>query len=308
MLRATAFTAAVFCLAAAPAPSEVVRVDLRGAGPEAISRQLELALRTPVRVEGARGKTVTLNLATASPSLTLDRVAALLGGTWSMKLRVRPAQPGNAPVPTPRPLLERSLAVGIQDLPADRAFALIARELRADLEVEGELKGRVSLPAASLPVTALLDRLAEQASASWSVQYVLTAPDAPPLPEPRERDLDIKVTPLPPPAPRPQAPALRTVPPVPLSATTLKQGLWADVNDLVRASPEARTAAVRQFLETAGKRLATLAPLSPAERAGRLRAAKPVLTQWRRLYAGLAPTLREELRPAAELLERQLGP
>jgi hypothetical protein len=225
-----------------------------------------------------------------------------------MKLRVRPAQPGTAPGPTPRPLLERSLAVGIQDLPADRAFALIARELRADLEVEGELKGRVSLPAASLPVTVLLDRLAEQASASWSVQYVLTAPDAPPLPEPRERDLDIKVTPLPPPAPRPQAPALRTVPPVPLSATTLKQGLWADVNDLVRASPEARTAAVRQFLETAGKRLATLAPLSPAERAGRLRAAKPVLTQWRRLYAGLAPTLREELRPAAELLERQLGP
>lgn len=291
-------------LAAAPGFAEVVRVNLKDADPQAVSRELESALRAPVEVQGAKGRSITLDLATASPALTLDRVAALLRGTWSMKLRVRRGMPGTEPSPSPRPLLERNLSIGIRDLPVERAFALVARELRADLEVEGELDARVTLSPESLPVGVLLDRLCEQSSAAWSVRYVLNAPDAPPVPEPLEPNIRIVPEPV---RPKPRTALVRIVPPQPLSASALKQGLWADVNDLVRASPDVRGEALKQFLDTAEKRIATLAPLSPAERAARLRAAKPVITQWRRLYAGLSPSLRRELRPAAELLEKHLG-
>src|SRR5687768_8424365 len=80
---------AVFLSAATVCGAQVVRVDLRNAGPREVERELQQALGAPVEVRGGIGRTVTLNLATGSPSLTLDRVAAVMGGSWRMKLRVR---------------------------------------------------------------------------------------------------------------------------------------------------------------------------------------------------------------------------
>lgn len=223
-----------------------------------------------------------------------------------MKLRVRQASPGTNPSPSPRPIVERNLTIGIQDLPGSRAFALVGRELGAELELEGSLEGRVSQPAASLPATVLLDRLAQQSGAAWSIRYVITAPDAPPAREPAERDIDpILITPRTAPLPAPIKPP-RIVPPAPASGKGLRDALRADIANLLHADPSQREAAVREFVSTGEKRVATLDPLPAVDRANRIRAARPVLLQWRRLYAGLAPDLKEQLRPAALFLEKTL--
>lgn len=291
---------------AVPAAAEPIRLELRSAGPAEVSQALERALQAPVEVRGGSGRKVTLTLSATSPSLILDRVTAQLGGAWRMKLRVRQATQGAEPSPSPRPIVERNLSIGIQDLPASRAFALVGHELGAELELEGRLEGRVSQPAASLPATTLLDRLAQQSGATWSIRYVITAPDAPPAREPAERDLDrILITPRMTPAAEPVKPS-RLVPPTPASGKGLRDALRADVANLLHADPSQRETAVREFVANGEKRVATLDPLPPVERTNRIRAAHPVLLQWRRLYAGLAPDLKEQLRPAALFLEETL--
>jgi hypothetical protein len=304
-MRLQRYVPALLCLAV-PAAAEPIRLELKSAGPAEVSQALERALQAPVEVRGGAGRKVTLTLSATSPSLILDRVTAQLGGSWRMKLRVRPAAPGAQPSPTPRPVVERNLNIGIQDVPAGRAFSLLARELGADLELDGSLETRVSYPAASLSATVLLDRLAQQAGAVWSIRYVITALDAPAAREPLERDLDPRlITPRPAPPPTSPKPP-RLIPPAPVSAKALRDALRADVANLLHADPSQRPAAVREFVSTGEKRVANLDPLPPAERLSRLRAARPVLLQWRRLYAGLAPDLKAQLRPAALFLEKAL--
>lgn len=291
-------------LAGAPAHAQLVRVELRNAGPDQVARELSRALAAPVDMRGGRGRTVSLTLATTSPALTLDRVAAQLGGTWKMELRVRLGQAGGGPAV--RPLLERRLAVGMQDLPAERAFGLVARELKAELQVEGATDRRVTLAPMPRSALVLLDSVSEQAGASWSIRYVLQTPDAPPPPEPEERDLVLPPPRVAPPPPAPARPAAPRVPMVSLVAptgTALRQALWADVNQLLRADPGQRAQAVSEFIATGRQRIAALAGLSPAARAGRLATARSVLIRWRRIYQGLAPGVRKELAPAAKFLE-----
>jgi hypothetical protein len=291
---------------AVPASAEPIRLELKSAGPAEVSLALERAVQAPVEVRGGAGRKVTLTLSATSPALILDRVTAQLGGAWRMKLHVRQAAPGTQPSPRPRPIVERNLSIGMQDLPASRAFSLVARELGAELELEGSLEGRVSQPAANVPVTGLLDRLALQSNSTWSIRYVITAPDAPPVREPAERNIDpLLITPRTAPPPSPVRPT-RLAPPAPSSGKGLRDALRADIANLLHADPSQRAAAVREFVATGEKRVATLDPLPVAERASRIRAARPVLLQWRRLYAGLAPDLKEQLRPAALFLEKAL--
>jgi hypothetical protein len=304
-MRLLWFLPALLCLATSAA-AEPIRLELKAAAPAEVGQALERALQAPVEVRGGAGRRVTLTLSATSPPLILDRVTAQLGGTWRMKLRVRQAPPGTLFSPSPRPVVERNLSIGIQDLPASRAFALVARELGAELELEGSLEGRVSQPAANLPATVMLDRLAQQSSAAWSIRYVITAPDAPPVREPAERDIDpILTTPRTAPLPTPAKP-LRIVPPPPASGKGLRDAIRADIANLLHADPSQREAAVREFVAIGEKRVATLDPLPPAERANRIRALRPVVLQWRRLYTGLAPDLKKQLRPAALFLEKTL--
>jgi hypothetical protein len=289
-----------------PARAEVVRVMLKDAPPAEIQKELSRALAAPVEVRGGAGRTVSVTLSTASPSLTLDRVAALLGGgTWRMKLRVRPAPAGTDPSPSPRPILERNLLIGLQDVPGDRAFANVARELRADLEEEGELQGRVTLPPVNLPVNTLLDRIGEQAGATWSIRYVIDAVDVPPvvIRIPGENEI-----PAPKPMPVLPDPVVPISPPPPRAptATQLRAALWADIHFLVRVDPSAREVAVIDFIEKADRRIAALSHLPPLIRAERIRHAATILKQWRRLYVGLAPNVKKELAPVSQWLERNL--
>ncbi|HTE18115.1 MAG TPA: hypothetical protein VK689_07010 [Armatimonadota bacterium] len=311
--RCTALFASLALLASqSPGGAQEIQVRLKDAPPEEISRELGAVLRAPVVIRGAVGKRVTLDLATAAPSVALDRVAALLGGTWRIRLHVR----GSGPAPVPsgegaqRPstaALERNLALGLQDVSAARAFALVARELNADLETEGNLEARVKVQAVNAPASVLLDRIAEQATATWSYSFQIYAPDQPipfvrptrlPRPEPLT---EARAQPI-----RLPSRSVRTPTVAVPSGTALRAALWEAVHFVVRAEPNRRPEAVRRFVASGEQLLAPLAQLSPAERQARRRTLLPVLAVWRRLFRGLAPVMQREVAPVTQLLERHL--
>jgi hypothetical protein len=88
------------------------------------------------------------------------------------------------------------------------------------------------------------------------------------------------------------------------SAAALRSELWAGIHRIVRAAPDQRAAVVQEFVQRGEVVLGGLARLSPAERAERLRVLGSLVVSWRRLYQGLAPTVRNELAPVTALLER----
>lgn len=292
-----AVSASLLGFATSAAHAGAVRIELEDAPPSEIARQLQHVLGAPVEIRGGEGKRLTLQLATLSPERILDRVTTQLGGTWRMRLLVRPGRPE-----TPRvsPVIDHSMVLGVQDVPAQRAVALVARELKAELEVQGDLSRRVSLIAANVPASVVLDRIAEQAGITWDVAYRLDVPDAPApvpvAPRPREMPELLPAAPMPPPV----------VLPVPTgpSAAALRSELWAGINRIVRAAPDQRAAVVHEFVQRGEVILGGLARLSPAERAERLRVLGSVVVSWTRLYQGLAPTVRSELAPVTALLER----
>lgn len=292
------------CTAAAGAAVRTIRLE--NAGPAEVSRELSQALGVPVEVQGGMGRRVSLELPVAAPNQVLDRAAAELRGAWKMKLRVKA---GGAADPAAGAALESPLTLGLQEIPASRAFALVARHLKADLEAEGDLTTRVSVLAVNSTTGSVLDQVARQARAAWSVAYVIQSPDLKPtsssVPAPQVPPI-AQVVPL----TAPQAPSIPVVAPpsVPPPAAAVRARLWEAVRTLVRANSAQRAAAVQEFLHAGEQLTASLAPLSATERAERLRAALPVLSQWRRLYQGLTPNVARELAPASDFLERTLHP
>jgi len=282
---------------ACPASAETARIELEDAPPAEIARQLQHVLGAPVEIRGGEGKRLTFVLAAVSPLRILDRVAAQLGGTWKMRLQVRPGRPETARLAPP---IDHAMALGVQDVPAQRAFALIARELKADLDTQGDLTHRVSIIAANVPASVVLDRVAEQAGVTWDVSYRLEVPDLPlpvvVMPRPREiTELTSPASaPLPPPVVVPTGP----------TPNSLRAELWAGIGRIVRVAPDQRTAAIQEFLQRGNVVLQGLSRLSPSERAERLRVLGTLIVGWKRLYQGLAPGVREELAPVTALLER----
>jgi hypothetical protein len=297
-LAAAAVLAAA--LQAAPASAEPVRVQLQDAAPAEAARELQRALGAPVEIRGGEGKRVTLSLLAAGSARALDQVASQLGGTWKMKLQVKPGKRENL---RPSPPLDHSMALGVQDVPASRAFALVARELRAELELEGDVEARVGLIAVNVSASVILDRLAEQAGVTWDVSYLIDAPNAPvPVPvQPRKKDPS-EVPPAP--SPAPVTPPAPVVVPAGPAAAQLRAALWEGIKRIVRAEPARRTEVVREFLQQGEAMLQSLNALSPTERAERLRVLSTVLPPWKKLYQGLAPSVRGDLTPVTELLER----
>lgn len=281
------------------AHAEPQPVSLQAASPADAARALQHLLGAPVEVRGGEGRKITLNLPANTPPLkALDRVALQMGGSWRMKLQVKSGKPET---PRPAPVIDHNVALGLQDVTAARAFTLVARDLKAELELEGDLETRVSVIVVNVTVNVLLDRIAEQAGATWDVAYVIDAPNVPQpivvLPSRREPS----VIPQPPPVPMPE-------PPIPTprvaSATELRTELRAGIHQIVRAEPSRRSEAVREFIQRGEALLLLLDTLPPAERAERLRALATVTAPWRRLYQGLAPEVHKELAPVTALLAR----
>jgi hypothetical protein len=294
----TAGIAACFLLAgtAAPARAEPVPINLQAASPADAARALQHLLGAPVEVRGGEGGKVTLRLpANVSPTKALDRVAQQLGGSWRMKLRVKSGKPEN---PRPSPLIDRSLAVGLQDITAARAFTLVARDLNAELELEGDLEERIGVIAVNVTATVVLDRIAEQAGATWDVVYVIDAPNAPQpvvvLPSKPEPEPD----PSPVPVPEPMAPPAPRIP----TAIELRNQLKAGIQLVVRTEPSRRAEVVREFIQQTEALIVLVQSLPPALRAERLRVLASAVTPWRRLYQGLAPDVRTELAPVSAVL------
>lgn len=283
-------------------------VRLHQAAPAEVARDLERAFGIPVEVRGGAGRQVTLTFQGLSPARVLDRVAPALGGSWRLKLRVRAGRPDSAPA---SPAVRHTMSMGLQDIPAARAFALVAKELGADLEAEGDLQARVAVLAAGVSADTLLDRIAQQAGATWSLAYVIQATDAPPIvPAPVAPPVAIRVEPSEPPRPASEipGPSVRTPPaPIPSSAQ-LRTAVRAGLDQVLRASPDRRPEALRAFLQESERLFLGLARLAPAERQERLRQAQPLLTLWSQLYEGLAPPVQQQLAPISALLERHLRP
>lgn len=280
-----------------PGHAETVRIELDNAPPAEIRRQLQHLLGAPVEIRGGEGQRLTLLLATTSPTRILDRVATQLGGTWRMRLQVRAGRPDT---PRPSPSVDHAMALGVQDVPAQRAFALIARELKAELDTQGDLSRRVSIIAANVPASVVLDRVADQAGVSWDVSYRLDVPNVPVpivvMPQKRETSELPAAVPLPPPVPL----AIPTGP----TPEALRTELWAGIHRIVRAVPDQRAAVVQEFLQRGDVVLQGLSRLTPAEQAERRRLLGTLVTSWKRLHQGLAPGVRMELAPVTALLER----
>lgn len=296
MPRLSPLVCAAVLLVSPCAPSTAAQqpdVRLEGAGPAEIEQALSRLLKSPVQVVGAKGKTVSLSLPAPS-SQALDRVAAALGGTWRARLQVRPGTAERAAEPDEP---AQPLTVGIRDLPASRAFATIARQLKIDADVQRPLEQRVSIFAVQAPGYQVLDQIAAQARATWSLAYVITAPDAPPPPP---------VRPAAPEQPEQPEPSLQPAPAVsrPVRQPDLRAILHAGVRGVLRASPAEREAAVRDFADLARRHAADLAPLPAADRRTRLQPLQALLNQWQRTLRGLAPGVRQQLQPVGDVLER----
>lgn len=297
-----------------PAAAQTGGIRLENAAPEEIGRQVEAAVGAPVQLRGGAHQRLTLALPAIPPRALLDRVALALGGTWRIRLHVQAGRPAQ-PVAAPR--LEDTVAIGLRDVAASRAFTLIARDLKAELSLQGDLRRRVTFTAAGVPASEVLDRLAELAGATWSVSYLIQVPEQAPAPQPAPAP----AAPAPPPSNFPlpgggldvyvpAVPARPVVRPQPVprapSSEALRTGLWDALNYVIRIGPDQRAAAVGDFIQYGEETFTLLSRLPPDERARRIREAIPVLDQWRRLYRGLAPTVAKELAPIDRFLEQHL--
>jgi len=292
--------ALILALAPGVARAEPRAVLLQDAAPADAARELQHLLDAPVEVRGGEGRKVTLTLPANTPPLkALDRLALQLGGTWRIKLKVSAGQPET---PRPTPVIDRNIALGLQDITAARAFSRVARELNAELELEGDLETRVSVIAVNVTANVLLDRIADQAIATWDVAYVIDSPNVPPAIVVRSTPREPSVMPsrqTPVPVPVPVTPAPRVS-----SALELRNELRAGITQIVRAEPARRAEAVRDFMQRGEAILLLVDTLPPASRAECLKALATVVTPWRRLYKGLAPEVHKELAPVTALLAR----
>jgi hypothetical protein len=89
-----------------------------------------------------------------------------------------------------------------------------------------------------------------------------------------------------------------------LSGPELRLQLKAGLGALVRASPDQRASAVRDFMLDAERMMAMLRSLPTVERDTRLRLISSVVLPWRRLYDGLAPDVQREFQPVSEFMDR----
>jgi hypothetical protein len=299
LLSAAALAALLACGARA---QNAVRLE--NAAPAEVARELTRVLAVPVEVAGGVGRTATFEGESTVPSRLLGQAAGALGGTWRMRLHVRG---GGGAAPFKPPVLEQTLSLGLQDITAARAFSVIARELKAELVLEGALDRRVAAIGVNVPASNLLNRVAEQAGAVWWISYVIRAPDvpAPPRVRPRPEPVVLPRRPaLPPPDPVvPTSPVER---PRVLSGPELKAALREGIQRVLRAVPDRRPEAVREVTDAARALFAPLALLTPIERSARLQHARPLLSQWRKVYRGAAPAVQKELASANELLEANL--
>jgi hypothetical protein len=309
-----ALSSVAFMLVTVPVHAAPVEIRLEHATPAQAAEALQRATGLDVKINGGARRLVTLAMTAPRPELAIARVATALGGTWYIRLKVKNGRaPADAPVPQRQ---ERLVNLGLNNVTATQAFSALARDLRMQLETEGELTGRVSFTAARLPASDVLDRVAAVAGVQWSLGYTIESPDVPPPPPPRPvmqepstpDETEPSVDPATPgsrrPAPRPRNGTPSILPPSVLSGPELRLQLKAGLSALVRASPDQRAGAVRDFMLDAERMMAMLRSLPTVERDTRLRLISTVVLPWRRLYDGLAPDVQREFQPVSEFMDR----
>lgn len=287
-------------LGAVPARAEGDRQSLRDAGPAAVGAALTRLFGAPVEVRGGAGRAVSLELPAGPRDDVLDRAARALGGTWRRKLRVRSGAAGTLTRPAPE--LARRLFLGATGVPAERALSLVARALGIDLELEGAVTGRVDLPAASLPAAEILDQVARQAGLSWTLVYVIEAPDAPLRPSPPAPETPFTSPARAVPAAAAADPIAPSVPAA-VSGADLRSPIAAAIARLVRAPADRRAEEVRAFTMQIEPLLSGVRALPPAQRRERVAVLRAILPAWIRFYRGLAPDAQRQLQPAQQLLD-----
>jgi hypothetical protein len=278
---------------------------------EAVEAAQELT-RLRVRLEGGAGRLVTVTLRPGALWSVMDELARAAQGSWKLRLTVLPGE-ADAPAGS-RGGLDQLMAVGFQDLPADRAWAIVARELGAELDLRCEAKSPITLLAVNVPAERILDGLARQSGAHWSAEVVLKAPDVPPVrrafrrddgpgPPPMQLLMPLTVVPM-----MAEPSAGQPVGGQEAGSRHLERQLRSMLRSLVTAPPRERPLMILAFLEDGERLLAPLQTLNQAERAARVRSLIPLLSQWNRLYRGLAPDVERELAPVTAFLEFHLRP
>jgi hypothetical protein len=262
--------------------------------------ELGRELGVVIRLKGGEGRTVS-PAAGGTPEARIAALAADLTGSWRRVLRVTEKAP---PSPSVSSELERSVTLGFSDLPANKALAIVARQMGAEWDPDSALLRRVTLSGVSRTFRELLDEIGRQSGVSWTLEYRIEAPDAEAIralsrPEPRPS------TPVPPPVPAPDI-AVSVIPTVP-SPTVWSNALKESVQKLLKAAPDRRPAALDTFLKELGEAAVLLHAVSIERRPAYRNAGSRLYEQWTRLYRGLAPSVREELDPADGVIRDLLG-
>ncbi len=254
-----------------------------------------------VHLKGAEGRSVNL-APSGAPEARIARLAADVSGSWKRVLRVSEKAPEVAPVSAE---LERSVTLGFSDLPANKALAIIARQLGAEWDPAMGPARRVTLSGVSRTIRELLDEVTRQAGISWTLEYRIDAPDA-----------EVVRALTQPEAPRPvaTAPRIETTPDVAVTVipkvptpTAWGNGLKESVQRLLKAPPDLRGPALDTFLKEIGEAATLLQAVAIERRPAYRSAAARLREQWTRLYRGLAPSVRDELDPADAVMRDLLG-
>lgn len=264
---------------------------LREAAPSDLAAALSELAGFKISVEGGTGRRISLELDATRPQAAIQQAAAALGGTASYWLRVRP---GYDPAAAPYLPLDREITAGLVDLPAEAAYRWAARQLGAHLDYRAASGARANLVVSGATATTLLNRLAEQTGTKWSMDCVITAPPAPPLPA---------ADPLP--APRVQPPSRRdrSELPAPLQLPgellpepkLLNIVVRQELLRLLQTPAGDRKPAARQMIGFLDQLGSTLKLMQPEERRARIQALLPLRSAWRQLFEGLPPRVQGEL-------------
>jgi hypothetical protein len=174
----------------APAPSEVVAPSEASASPgavapgepgrlsleltdldaELVAQRLGAALGAEVRVQGPVGRRVTVKLAGLTPNEALDRVVAAFGGSWKRAYQFTQGVSVKYPTSLPTGL---KVSLNLNDTSCRAAAIIAAKAAGGQLEVIGELSGRVTLVGKEIPVEQAMAQIAEAAGAVWRPVYTV---------------------------------------------------------------------------------------------------------------------------------------
>jgi hypothetical protein len=153
---------------AAPGESGRLSLEVIDLDAEQAAKRLGAALGAEVRLEGPTGRRVTLKLAGLTVNEALDRVATAFGGNWKRIYQFTQGVTIPYPPSVPTGL---KVSLNLNDTSCRAAAIVAAKAAGGQLEVIGELSGRVSLVGKEIPVEQAMAQIAAAAGAAWRPVY-----------------------------------------------------------------------------------------------------------------------------------------